>query len=76
MKKEEWLKDLRYDYNTQKILNKASIIIDLRCWDRLQKEFNSVFERINFQQEVAEFIIDAINEKLEREKQLKQTIQC
>jgi hypothetical protein len=73
MTKEEWLKGLTYDARTQSLLdNKSNKIIDLRGWAKLQKEFDTLDKCNNFQEGIGQFIIDAINEKLEKEKQLKQ----
>jgi len=44
------------------------MIADVRGWGAIQHMFNTHREARNFQDELGSFIVDAINEKLEREQ--------
>lgn len=72
---EKWLSDLSYDGFTQTIWNNngnvedSQMICHIRGWGFLQYEFNTVDEACKFQDEVGEFIVQAIREKIEIVKQ-------
>jgi hypothetical protein len=66
---EKWLADVYYDEWGNCIWNKGedgsnNIIADIRGWGVLQYEFVTVLEAEKFHDEVGEFIVQAIKEKL------------
>ena len=68
---EKWLADVYYDEWGNCIWNKEkdgsnNMIADIRGWGVLQYEFVSVLEAEKFHDEVGEFIVQAIKEKLAR----------
>lgn len=71
---EKWLSDLHYDKFSQTIWNKsgddgdAQMVADIRGWGFIQYRFETVDEAEKFQDEVGEFIVQAIREKIERLK--------
>jgi hypothetical protein len=71
---EKWLSDLHYDKFSQTIWNKSGndgdsqMVADIRGWGFLEYKFETVDEAAKFQDEVGEFIAEAIREKIERLK--------
>lgn len=73
---EKWLSDVYYDKWGQIIWNKvdadsmldgaSEMIADIRGWGSLQHEFATEDEAAKFQDEVGEFIVQAIREKIEK----------
>lgn len=68
-----WLSDVYYNKEDQRIYNKfdnkhIQPILDVRGWGRLQKEFSTEEEAARFQDEIGEFIADAIRLGLTRLK--------
>jgi hypothetical protein len=76
MKVSEWLSNLEYDSDgiciTKDINNDFIKILDIRGWSTLSKAFDSMDRAALFQDSVGEFILEAINEKLENDKQKKE----
>lgn len=68
MKIEEWLSNLKYDSEIQMIHKDNIKILDIRGWGSLVRSFPSTEEAAKFQDSVGEFVISAINEKLENDK--------
>jgi adenine-specific DNA methylase len=74
MKIEEWLSNVFYDEFGTHIWNKEDesgsiqLVADVRGWGRIQNEFTNYDEAAKFQDEVGEFITEAIKEKIERLK--------
>ena len=73
MKLEKWLKDVYYDpYGGQHLWSLqdedggSRLIGEVRGWGALQNEFKTQEEAAKFQDEVGNFIAEAINEKVER----------
>ena len=69
---EKWLSDVYYDEYGTHIWNKEQdggnqLVADIRGWGRLQNEFNTEEEAAIFQDEVGQFIIQAIKEKISRD---------
>ena len=70
---QKWLSDVEYDqYGGTYIWNKekdgsVEMIATIRGWGALQHEFKTQEEAGKFQDEVGEFIAQAIREKVERE---------
>ena len=69
---EKWLSDVYYDEYGTHIWNKEQdggnqLVADIRGWGRLQNEFNTQKEAEKFQNEVGEFIVQSIREKIERD---------
>lgn len=75
---EKWLKDVYYDKFGQYLWSKqdadggSQMIADIRGWGALQHEFKTEEKAGNFQDEVGEFIAQAIREKVERDFKKKQ----
>ena len=75
---QQWLSNVYYDKFGIMILNKEcedcpiQTVADIRGWGELLNEFANVNEVNNFQDEVGEFIVEAIREKIERQR-VKQT---
>ena len=74
----EYLGTVYYDPSGQQIFSKDGEgdhiadmpqIIDVRGWGRLQNLFENYSEAAEFQDKVGQFIVDAINEKLETQKE-------
>jgi len=70
---EQWLKDVYYDNFGTCIWSKdkdggSQMVADIRGWGSLQYEFKTEEEAEKFQDEVGEFIAQAIREKLARLK--------
>ena len=71
---QQWLSNVYYDKFGIMILNKEcedcpiQTVADIRGWGELLNEFANVNEVNNFQDEVGEFIVQAIREKIERLK--------
>jgi hypothetical protein len=71
---QQWLSNVYYDKFFIMILNKEcedcpiQIVAEVRGWGRLQNEFETKDEAAKFQDEVGEFIVEAIREKIERLK--------
>ena len=68
----DWLKDVYYDEHGQYLWAKDSdgkiqMIGEVRGWGALQHEFEDEEESEDFQDEVGNFIADAINEKVQRD---------
>jgi hypothetical protein len=66
---EKWLSDVYYDEYGTHIWNKEKdggnqLVADIRGWGRLQNEFNTQKEAEQFQNEIGEFIVQAIKEKI------------
>lgn len=72
MKVEEWLSGLEYDsagmFITKHINGGPVKVLDIRGWSTLVKSFDSEDKAALFQDAVGEFILQAINEKLENDK--------
>lgn len=71
---QEWLKDVYYDVSMQFIFAKkknkgVEAVAGIRGFGSLSKEFPTLEETYNFQDQVGKFIAEAINEKIERLKQ-------
>lgn len=72
---EKWLSDVYYDEYGTNIWNKEqdggnqliAEVIQIRGWGRLQNEFSTQEESCKFQDEVGQFIVQAIREKIERD---------
>jgi hypothetical protein len=65
----KWLSDVYYDKYGTYIWNKEQdggnqLVSDIRGWGRLQNEFSTQEEAEKFQNEVGEFIVQAIKEKI------------
>ena len=56
----EWLKDVYYD-------EYGKLVAGVRSWERLPNEFPTKEEAEKFKDEVGEFIVQAIREKVERD---------
>jgi hypothetical protein len=71
MKIKEWLYDVCYDKHGQYLWNKekdgSQMIGEVRGWGAIQKLFKTEEEASKFQDEVGEFIAQAIREKVERD---------
>ena len=71
---EKWLSDVYYDEYGTHIWNRedaegcSQLVAEIRGWFRLQNEFPTLKESEDFQDEVGEFIVQAIREKIERLK--------
>lgn len=71
---EQWLSDVYYDkwgtfiWNREDEDGGSQLVGEVRGWGRLQKEFKTEDEAAKFQDEVGEFIVEAIREKIERLK--------
>jgi len=72
---EKWLSDVYYDefggvhiWNREDGDGGSQLVAEIRGWGRLQNEFDTLKESENFQDEVGEFIVQAIREKIERLK--------
>lgn len=69
---EKWLSDVYYDVFGTHIWNRedkdggSQLVADIRGWGRIQNEFKTEEEAAKFQDEVGEFIVQAIREKIER----------
>ena len=69
---EKWLADVYYDEYGTHIWNRedkdggSQLVAEIRGWGRLQNEFPTLKESEKFQDEVGEFIVQAIKEKLAR----------
>jgi hypothetical protein len=72
----KWLKDVYYDDYGTHIWNRESpdggsqLVADVRGWGGIQNEFKSLQEAEAFQDQVGVFIVNAIREKIEREKEV------
>jgi hypothetical protein len=69
---EKWLSDVYYDEYGTHIWNKEQdggnqLVADIRGWGRLQNEFSIQEEAEKFQDQVGQFIVQAIKEKIERD---------
>lgn len=71
---EQWLSDVYYDNFGQYLWNKidndggSQMIGEIRGWGALQNQFDTEEQASKFQDEVGEFIAQAIREKIERLK--------
>lgn len=71
---EKWLSDVYYDEFGQYLWNRlddnqgSQMIGEVRGWGRLQQEFETPKDASKFQDEVGEFIAQAIREKIQRMK--------
>ena len=69
---EKWLANVYYDEYGTHIWNKedadggSQLVAEIRGWGRLQNEFPTLKESEKFQNEVGEFIVQAIREKIAR----------
>ena len=69
---EKWLSDVYYDEYGTHIWNRedkdggSQLVAEIRGWGRLQNEFPTLKESEKFQDEVGEFIVQAIREKIAR----------
>ena len=68
---EKWLSDVYYDEWGVRISNKKDIgvsqlVADIRGWGAIQHLFKTQDEGQKFQNEVGEFIAEAIKEKIQR----------
>ena len=69
---EKWLADVYYDEYGTHIWNRedkdggSQLVAEIRGWGRLQNEFPTLKESEKFQDEVGEFIVQAIREKIAR----------
>lgn len=68
----EWLSNVKYDKFGTYIWNTEEdggnqMVAEVRGWGALQNEFKTEQEAGKFQDEVGEFIVQAIREKVERE---------
>lgn len=67
----DYIKEAYYDpFGTMifaKEGNDIQMLADVRGWGRIQHMFKTEQEAENFQDKVGQFIVDAINEKIERE---------
>jgi hypothetical protein len=76
MKVSEWLSNLEYDSHSmtiEKIVNNSSVVvIDIRGWSTIVKSLGSENRAAVFQDSVGEFVLEAINEKLENDKTKQQ----
>ena len=69
---EKWLADVYYDeygthiWNREDIDGGSQLVAEIRGWGRLQNEFPTLKESEKFQDEVGEFIVQAIREKIAR----------
>ena len=68
---EQWLRDVHYDKWGTCIWSKDEdggnqMVADIRGWGAIQNLFNTPEEAEQFQDEVGEFIVQAIKEKLSR----------
>lgn len=69
---EKWLSDVYYDEFGTHIWNRedkdggSQLVAEIRGWGRLQNEFPTLKESEKFQDEVGEFIVQAIREKIAR----------
>ena len=69
---EKWLANVYYDEYGTHIWNKedadggSQLVAEIRGWGRLQNEFPTLKESEKFQDEVGEFIVQAIREKIAR----------
>lgn len=73
---QEWLSDLKYDPEGQIICKNDdgfNKILDIRGWATLQKVFPSIEEAGKFQDSVGQFVLEAINEKLENDRDKEET---
>jgi len=66
---EKWLSDVYYDEYGTIIWNKEQdggnqLVAEIRGWGRLQNEFSTQEQAEKFQDEVGEFIVQAIKEKI------------
>jgi hypothetical protein len=69
---EKWLSDVYYDEYGTNIWNKEQdggnqLVAEIRGWGRLQNEFPTLSQSDKFQDEVGQFITQAIREKIERD---------
>lgn len=68
---EKWLSNVKYDVGTyiwnEDEKGELQMIASIRGWGALQHEFETEEEAGNFQDEVGEFIAQAIREKVERD---------
>jgi hypothetical protein len=72
MKIEQWLSNVYYDTFGTCIWNREKdggnqMIADIRGWGAIQNIFSTNEEAEQFQDEVGEFIVQAIREKIERD---------
>lgn len=71
---EKWLSDVYYDEFGQHLWNRlennggSQMIGEVRGWGAMQQEFKTQEEAAKFQDEVGEFIAQAIREKIQRMK--------
>ena len=68
----KWLKDVYYDQQGQMIFSikdgHCQMIADIRGWGAIQHLFDESVKAENFQDEVGQFIVDAIKEKLNKDQ--------
>lgn len=69
---EKWLSDVYYDEYGTHVWNKEQnggnqLVADIRGWGRLQNEFSTQEQAEKFQNEVGQFIVQAIKEKISRD---------
>jgi hypothetical protein len=70
---EKWLSNVKYDVDGGTYIwnedekGELQMIASVRGWGALQHEFKTEEEAENFQDEVGEFIAQAIREKVERD---------
>ena len=69
---EKWLSDVYYDEYGTHIWNKeqdggSQLVAELRGWGALYKEFETMTEAEKFQDQVGQFIVQAIKEKISRD---------
>jgi len=72
---ESWLSNVTYDLFGMKIYNKSENgdlipIADIRGWASINHAFDNLDEAYKFEDEIGEFITEAIREKLERQKNM------
>lgn len=74
MTKEQWLSNVSYDkFGGMYLWNKepdggSQMVAEVRGWGALHHYFDTPEEATKFQNEVGEFIAEAIREKIERQK--------
>jgi len=73
MKVQEWLSGLEYDADgmtIEKTVNNSQVIIfDIKGWSTIVNSLGNEHKAALFQDSVGEFILEAINEKLQNDKE-------
>jgi hypothetical protein len=69
----QWLSNVYYDEYGTHIWNKedvdggSQLVADVRGWGRIQNEFKTETEAVDFQDKIGRFITEAIREKIKRD---------